>query len=177
MDCSLPGSSVHGIPQARILEWVAISFSRASSRHMNWTQVSCTAGRFFTNWTRRVVHKGLYQSSVQLCLTLCNPMDCSTPVFFVYHQLLELAQIHVHWVGDAIQQFHPLSSPSPPALIFPSVRVFSESALCIRWPKYWSFSFIISLSNDYSGLIFLDIQDWLGHIVRAMVFPVVMYGF
>ena len=88
----------------------------------------------------------------QLCLTLCHPMDCSTPGFPVHHQLLELDQTHVHRVSDAIQPSHPLSSSSPPA--FPSIRVFSNgSVLCIRWPKYWSFSFRISTYNDYSGLI------------------------
>ena len=67
----------------------------------------------------------------------------------------------VHQVGDAIQPFHPLSSPSSPPSIFPSIQVFSnESVLCIRWPKYWSFSFSISPSNEYSGLIFFR-MDWL----------------
>ena len=76
------------------------------------------------------------------------------------HHLPELAQTHVHQVGDAIQPSHPLWSPSPPALIFPSIRIFSnESALPIRWPKYWSFSFGISLSKEYSELIALRI-DW-----------------
>ena len=88
-------------------------------------------------------------------------MDCSTPGLPVYHQFPELAQIHVHWVGDAIQLSHPLLSPSPPALIFPSIRVFSnESVLCIRWPKYWSFSFSISPSDEYSGPISFRI-DWV----------------
>ena len=75
----------------------------------------------------------------------------------VHYQLLELAQTHVHYVGDAIhpiQPSHPLSSPSP-ASVFPSIsRVFSnKSVLRIRWPKYWSFSLIISHFNEYSGLI------------------------
>ena len=87
-------------------------------------------------------------------------MDCSTPGLPVCHQLPELAQTNVHQVSDAIQPSHPLSSPSPPASIFPSIRVFSsESALRIRWPKYWSFSFSISPSNEYSGLISFRI-DW-----------------
>ena len=86
-------------------------------------------------------------------------MDSSMPEFPVCHQLLELAQTHVHWVSDAIQASRPLSSPSPSFL--PSIRVLSnESVLCIRWPKYWSFSFSISHSNEYSGLISLRI-DWL----------------
>ena len=84
---------------------------------------------------------------------LCDSVDGSTPGFPVHYQLPELAQTHVHRVGDAIQPFHPLSSPSPPTSIFPSIRVFSkESLICIRWPKYWSFSFNISPSNEYSGL-------------------------
>ena len=81
-------------------------------------------------------------------------LDYSTPGLPVHHQLLELAQTHVHPVGDAIQPSHLLSS------IFPSIKVFSnESALHIRWPKYWSFSFSISPSNDYSGLISFR-TDW-----------------
>ena len=80
-------------------------------------------------------------------------MDCSTPGLPVHHQLPEFTQTHVHRVGDAIQPSHPPSSPSPPS-IFPSIRVFSkESVLCLRWPKYWNFSFSISPSNEYSGLI------------------------
>ena len=63
-------------------------------------------------------------------------------------------QTHVHRVGDAIQPSHLLLSPSPPAPIPPSIRVFSnESAFCIRWPKYWSFSFNINLFNEHPGLI------------------------
>jgi len=82
------------------------------------------------------------------------------PGFPVYHQLWELAQTHVHRVGDAIQPSHPLPSPSPLLSIFPSIRVFSnESALHIMWPKYWNFSFSISPFNEYSGLISFRI-DW-----------------
>ena len=103
----------------------------------------------------------MFSSVTQSCLTLCNPMDCSTPGFPVCHQLPELTQIHVHQVCDAIQPSHPLSSPSPPLAIFPSIRVFSnESALCIRWPKYWSYSFNISLSNEYARLVSFK-MDWL----------------
>ena len=84
--------------------------------------------------------------------TLCDPMDCSTPGFPFLHHLLEVAQTHVHRVGDVIQPSHPLSSPSPLPSIFPSIRVFSnELFLHISWPKYFSFS--ISPSKEYSGLI------------------------
>ena len=91
---------------------------------------------------------------------LWDPMDCSMPGFPVHHQLPELAQIHVHRVSDAIQHLvlcHPLLLlPS----VFPSIRVYSnESVLCIRWSKYWGFSFNISPSNEYSGLISFRI-DW-----------------
>ena len=80
--------------------------------------------------------------------------------FPVHHQLSQLVQIHIHPVSDTIQPSHPLSSPSPLPSIFPSIRIFSkESALHIRWPKYWSFSFSISPSNGYSGLI--DLLDLL----------------
>ena len=94
-----------------------------------------------------------FSSVTQSCLTLCDPMDCSKPGLPVHHQLPEFTQTHLHWVGDAIQpsHHHPLLLlPS----IFPSIRVFSnESVLCMKWPKSWSFSFDISLSNEHSGLI------------------------
>ena len=80
----------------------------------------------------------------------------------VHHQLLEFTQTHVHWVGDAIQPSHPLSSLSPPTFnLSQRIRVFSnESVLCIMWPKYWSFIFSISHSNEYLGLISFR-MDWL----------------
>ena len=88
-------------------------------------------------------------------------MDCSTPGFPVHHQLPDLAQTHVHQVGDAIQPSHLLSSLLLLPSIFPSIRVFSsESVLHIRWPEDWSFSFSISPSNEYSGLISFR-MDWL----------------
>ena len=101
-----------------------------------------------------------FSSVSQSCLTLCDPMDCSMPGLPVYHQLLELTQTHVHRVGDTIQPSHPLLSPSLPAFN-PSISVFSnESVLHIRWPKYWSLSFTICPSNEYSGLISFR-MDWL----------------
>ena len=100
-------------------------------------------------------------SVTQSRLTLCDPMDYSTRVFPVIHPLSELAQIHVHGVvmpSNHLILYHPLLLlPS----IFPSIRVFSnESVLRIRWPKYWSFNFSSSPSNEYSGLISFR-MDWL----------------
>ena len=102
-----------------------------------------------------------FSSVAQLCPTLCNPMDGSTPGLPVHHQLPESTQTHVHQLVMPSSHFilcHPLLLlPSIP----PSIRVFSsESPLHIRWPKYWSFSFSISPSNEYSGLISFK-MDWL----------------
>ena len=91
-------------------------------------------------------------------------MDCSTPGFPVHHPLPEFTQTHVHWVSNAIQPSHPLSSPLFLPSIFSSIRVFSyELALCLGWPKYWSFSFSISPSNEYSGLISFRV-NWFDHL-------------
>jgi len=88
-------------------------------------------------------------------------MDCSTPGLPVYHQLSEPTQTHAHGVGDAIQPSHPLSSPFPPTFNLSQHQGLSnESVLHITWPKYWSFSFSISPSNEYSGLISFR-MDWL----------------
>ena len=90
-----------------------------------------------------------------------HPMNHSTPDLPVHHQLPEFTKTHVYRVSDAIQTSHPLSSPSPPALNLSQHQDFSnESALCIRWPKYWSFSFNISPSNEHPGLISFK-MDWL----------------
>ena len=101
----------------------------------------------------------LHCSVTQLCLTLCNSMDCSTPIFPVLHHLqslLKLMSIESVMSTNHLILCHPLLLlPS----IFPSTRVFSnELALCIRWPKYWSFSVSISPFNAYSGLIFFRID-------------------
>ena len=102
-----------------------------------------------------------FSSVAQSCPTLCDPMNCSTPGLPVHHHLLEFTQSHVHRVSDAIQPSHP----SCPLLLLPpippSIRVFSnESALHMRWPKYWSFSFSIIPSKEITGLILFR-MDWL----------------
>ena len=105
--CNTMDYTVHGILQARILEWVS--------------------------------------QLVQSCLTLCDPMDCSMLGLPVHHQFPEFTQTHVHWVSDAIQSSLLTS-------VFAGIFL-NESAFLIRWPKYWSFSFSISVSNEYSWLI------------------------
>ena len=88
-------------------------------------------------------------------------MDCRTPGLPVHHQLPEFTQTHVHWVGDAIQPSHPLLSPSPPAFnLSQHLAIFKWISSSFRWPKYWSFSFSISPSNEYLGLISFR-MDWL----------------
>ena len=83
-------------------------------------------------------------SVAQSCPTLCDPMDCSTPDLPAHHQLLELAQTHVHGIGDAIQPSHPLSSPSPPAFNLSQHQgLCQNSVLWIRGPKYWHSSYVM----------------------------------
>ena len=100
-------------------------------------------------------------SVTQPCPALCDSMDCSMPGLPVHHQLPEFTQTHVHWVDDAIQPSLPLLSPSPPVFNLAQHQGLSrDSVLCIRWPKYWSFSFSISPSNEYSELISFR-MNWL----------------
>ena len=113
----------------------------------------------------------LYPSShcsvAKLCLTLCDLMDCSTPGFPVLHHLPEFAQlmsIESVMLSNHLSLCHHLLFLSS---VFPSIRVFSnELAVCIRWPKYWSFSYIISPSSKYSGLISFGI-GWFDLAVKG----------
>ena len=103
-----------------------------------------------------------FSSVAQSFMTLCDSMECSIGGFPVHHQLQEFTQTHVHWVGDAIQPSHPLVSPLLLPSIIPRIRVFcNESVLCIRWPKYWTFSFSISPSNEYSDWFPLGWTGWI----------------
>ena len=106
-------------------------------------------------------------SAAPPCPTLCDPLDCSRLAFSDLHHLPELAQTQVHWVGDAIQPSHPLLSSFPPAF-----SLSQHQGLCIRWPKYWSFGFSISPSNEYSGFISFRI-DWFDFLAKGLsrVFP------
>ena len=94
-----------------------------------------------------------FSSVSQSCLTLCNPMDCTTPGFLVHHQLLQLVQTHVHWVGDAIQPSHPLSFPSPPTLSFPASGSFPMSQFFASGGQ----SIGVSASTS---VLSMNIQDW-----------------
>ena len=102
-----------------------------------------------------------FGSVVQLCPTLCDPVDHNAPGLPVHHKLLELTHLmstELVMLSNHLILCHPLLLPPP---IFPSIRVFSnKSALRIRWPKYWSFSFKISPSDEYSGLISFRV-NWL----------------
>ena len=110
---------------------------------------------------RATVIRVQFSSVAQSCPILCDSMNHSTPGLPVHYQLPGFTQTHAHRVSDAIQPSHPLSSPSPPAPNPPRIRVFSsESTLHMRWPKYWSFSFSISPSNEHPGLISFW-MDWL----------------
>ena len=102
-----------------------------------------------------------FSSVTRSCLTLCDLMNRSTPVLPVHHKLPEFTQTHAHGVGDAIQPSHPLHPLLLLPPIPPTIRVFSnESTLHMRWPKYWSFSFRISPSNEHPGFISFR-MDWL----------------
>ena len=124
-DCSLPGSSVHGILQARILEWVATPFSRGPFQPRDRTRVSHSAGGFFS--TRSLFN---------------------LPQFSSVQSLSDIQLFVTPWTAARQAPLLLLLS------VFPSIRVFSnEFSLGIRWPKYWSCSFSISPSDEYSGLI------------------------
>ena len=155
MDCSPPGSSVHGVLEARILEWVSVPFSRRSSQPRDWTQVFCIAGsRFFTIWTTREAHSRwsvnasssyCFCSVTKLCVTLWDPMDCSTPGFPVPHHLPKFAQGHTHWIGDTIQPSQPLSPSSPSAFSL------SQHQGLFQW---------VSCSHQVASVFPKNIQCW-----------------
>ena len=107
-----------------------------------------------------ILNTNQFSSITQSCLTLCNPVNCSTPVLPGHHQLPEFTHSHAHWVSDAIQPSHPLSSPSPaPFNLSQHQGLFQWVVLHIRWPKYWNFSISISVFNKYSGLISFRIDS------------------
>ena len=101
-----------------------------------------------------------FSSVTHSCPTLCDPMNHSTRDLPVHHQLPEFTQTHFHWVSDAIQPSHPLLSPSPPAVNLSQLQgLFQWVSSSHQVAKYWSFSFSISPSNEYSRLVSFRI-DW-----------------
>ena len=143
-----------------------------------WKHSECMKVPLFSTSVKfhlHLVRSVQFSSIAQLCPTLRNTMYCSTPGLPVHHQLLEFIQTYIHWVSDAIQPSHPLSSPLRPS-IFPSIRVFSnESVLRFGWPKYLSFSFSISPSSEYSGL-FSFRMVWLDlHAVQGTLNSLLQY--
>ena len=209
MDCSLPGSCVHGILKARILEWLATPLqgifptqgSNLGFWHCRWVLyhlshlggsrvssdfIHCRSQASLShiqptssesekcNPTSTLIKVPVLMlqfssvqllSHVQIFVTL---MDCSRQGPPVHHQLLEFTQTQVHWVSDAIKLPHPLSSPSYPAFNLSQHQglISNESALPIWGPKYWSFSFNISSSNECSGLITFS-TDWVDLAVQG----------
>ena len=175
MDCSLPGSSVHGILQATILEWVAMPSSRGSSQPRDGTHVSCNSfigRRILYHWATwkawRVIilnnKKGvLYHFSLllvsccsdsKLCLTLCNPVSCIMPGFSVLHYLPEFAQMNVHWVSDAIQPLNPLFPPSFALNLSQHQCHFQWVSSSHQVTKVLEFQLSLSPPNEYSGSIY-----------------------
>ena len=158
-DGSRPDSSIHGSLQARILEWIAFptpgDLLNPGIKAASSVSPTLTGGCFTSvPWEARGLYYISVNSVIQLCPTLCDPMDYSMLGFPVHHQLPELTQ------NLSIQLVMPSNHLilCGPFLLLPSV-FSSESVFRIRWPKYWSFSSSISLSNEYSGLISFKI-DW-----------------
>ena len=122
---------------------------------------------YFTNFKTHEV-TSCYCSVAQLCLTLCNPMDCSTPGLPVLRHLPKLAQLmFIESVMPSNHLCHPILLSLS---IFPGIKVFSdEAALHIKWPKQWSFSFSISPSNEYSGLISFKIDLFVLLVVQGIL--------
>ena len=185
MDCSLWGSFIQEIFQARVLEWVAIAFSEepaigeGSPREAMTFSKECNhcrpTGRWGGGW-RSIISSSLFSHSitfvaVHLCPTLCDPSDCSTPGFPV---LLCPSSPGACSNSCPLSRWcHPTISssvaPSPPVLNLSQHQgLFPASAPCIRWPKCWSFSLSISPSNGYSGLISFRV-DWFD--LLAVTYP------
>ena len=164
MDCSQPDSSVHGILPARILEWVAISSSRGSSRPRNQTHSSCISMSILYHWAASEALYSFQFSSVQsfsrvrLFATPWIAARQASLSITISRSSLELTFMESVMPSSHLILCHPLSLLPP---IPPSIRVFSnESTLCMRWPKYWSFSFSIIPSKEDPGLMSFK-MDWL----------------
>ena len=170
MDYSLPGSTIHGILQARILEWVAISFSRRSSRPRDWTQVSRIVGRRFTIWATResaLVRNSFSSVQFSSVQSLSRVRFLATPWIPALQDSLSITNSRSSLKLTSIKSVMPSSQLILCCPLFllppipPSIRVFSnKSTPHMRWPKYWSFIFSIIPSKEIPGLISFR-RDWL----------------
>ena len=145
--------------------WVKSLMLPKQSVLVNWSTVSHSiCWRVFQSSKKLMPRKCpsvQFSSVTQSCPTLCDPMDCSMPGLPVQYQLPEFTQTHVHWVSAAIQPSNPLMSPSPPAFnLSQHQSLFQWVSSLPQLPKYWSFNFSISPSNEHSGLISFR-MDWL----------------
>ena len=157
MDHNPTGSSVRGILQARILEWIAVPFSRGSYQPRDWTQVSCIAGGFLTVWVALCISCCWVAKS---CPTLGGPMDCSMPGFSVLHLCVRkpplFAQTHVCWVSDAIQSSHPL---------------LSLSSLSINRSQHQDLLQWVSSSHQVTKILELEVQHQSFQWIVRVDFP------
>ena len=157
MDCSPPGSSVHRILQARILEQVAIPVSRGSSWPRDWIWVLPHCGQILYHMSHPCFSSVQSLSCVRLFAAPWTAALQASLSITNSRSLLKLMSVELVMPSNHLILCRPLLLPS----IFPSMRVFSsESVLHLRWPKYWSFCFSISPSNEYPGLISFG-MDWL----------------
>ena len=167
---NLAGYSPWGCKESNMTEWaqtnpiyVEVLYACAEQILLSYWYLP---HQYLTSWPipfveERTSYPCQFSSVTQSCPTVCDPMNHSMPGLPVHHQLPVFTQTHVHRVSDAIQPSHPPLSLLLLPPIPPSIRVFSnESALCMRWPKYWSFSFNISPSKEHPGLISFR-MDWL----------------
>ena len=155
-------ASVYGVAQSRTwLKWRRSSSSSSSKFNMPVHSMLIISLAHFWSCCCCFV--------VQLCLTPRTPCTADHQVSLSFTISLSLIKLHVHWVGEAIQLFHSLLTPSPLPSLFPSIRIFSSDlARPIRWPKYCSFHFGISPSNEYSGLISFGITGFISLLSKGL---------
>ena len=147
------GDRIRSLGREDPLEKEMATHSSILAWKIPWTE---EPGRLQSMGSQGVGHNWAASLHFKPCQSLCDFLDCTMPGSFVFHYLLEFPQIHVHWVSDVILQSHPLLLPS----VFPTSGSFPMSWLFhIRWPKYWSFGFRNTPSNDNSGLISFAV-DW-----------------
>ena len=157
-DAKYPVIKKQSIPRDKI-KWPEMKRNTENKKNLVEIQIVKLLNTYIE--ITRIKATSQFSSVDQLCPTFWDPMDCRTPGFPVHHQQSELAQTHVHWVGDAIQPSHPLWSPSPPACNLSQPQdLFQWVSSSSQVNKYWSFNFSMNPSNAYSGLTSFR-MDWL----------------